>query len=53
MGKLTTVLHRGRKYRLDHKWSKPQLLDLTPEKLLCYIEMKVYDNKQANLHVVQ
>ena len=47
--KLVSFLHCDRKYKPGHKWSKPQLLALTPEKLLRYIKMKVHGDKQASL----
>ena len=48
MKKLMSFLHRGRKYKHGHKWSRAQLLALTPEKLLRYIKMKVYGDEKAN-----
>ena len=43
-----SFLHRGRKYKPGHKWSRAQLLVLALEKLLYYIKMKVYGDEKAN-----
>ena len=48
MRKLMSFLHRGKKYKPGHKWSRTQLLALTPEKLLHYIKMRVYGDEKAN-----
>ena len=35
-------------YKPGHKWSKAQLLAITPEKILRYIKRKVYGDEDAN-----
>ena len=48
MRKLMSFLHWDKTYQPGHKWTKRQLLAITPKKILRYIKIKVYDNEDAN-----
>ena len=46
--KLVSFLRTGRQYVPVHKWSKPQLTELTPKKTMRYLKIKIYANKNDN-----
>ena len=48
MRKLMSFLNNGRQYAPGHKWTKPQLLAITPKKIMRYLLIKIYDGKNAN-----
>ena len=48
MKKLISFLHNGWQYTSGHKWTKPQLLAITPEKIMRYLLIKIDGNKNVN-----
>ena len=35
----------------DHQWASPELLAMTPEKIMVYLKTKIYDDPNANLDI--
>ena len=48
MRKLMSFLHNGRNYAPGHKWSKSQLLAISPEKIMRYLKIKMHGDEDAN-----
>ena len=48
MRKLMSFLYNGRQYAPGHKWTKPQLLAITPKKMMRYLLIKIYGDEDAN-----
>ena len=48
MRKLMSFLHNGRVFASGHRWSRGQLLAITPEKIMRYLLRKIYGDENAN-----